>query len=196
MYQTDFEKYINLKIEDVSSISVNDLPEEFSLRAFKTVDEFIKKTRNSDYEWVIYFDYVTGEILRCVMGKVNTVVIVFEKDEFLGKNVASIHNHPDEVFSPPSGKNFGILMRDFEEYELIVAKRGLWILKAKCVSERLMIELNVASIELFKSARDQANMIYSDEYMVDEFCYMLYGDFLSKYINDKKIKYIQLTKKE
>ena len=45
MYQTDFEKYINLKIEDVSSISVNDLPEEFSLRAFKTVDEFIKKTR-------------------------------------------------------------------------------------------------------------------------------------------------------
>lgn len=130
------------------------------------------------------------------MGKVNTVVIVFEKDEFEDKNIASIHNHPDVVFSPPSGKNFGILMRNFEDYELIVGKSGLWILKAKCVSERLMIEFNVASIELFKSAQDQANIIYSDEYLVDEFCDMLYGELLSKYINDKNLKYIQLTKKE
>ena len=39
-----------------------------------------------------------------------TIIMVFEDGEFDGKNVASIHNHPADVFSPPSGKNFGILM--------------------------------------------------------------------------------------
>ena len=59
-----------------------------------------------------------------------------------------------------------------------------------------MIEFNIASIELFKSAQDQANMIYSNEYLADKFCDILYGDLLSKYINDKNINYIQLRKKE
>ena len=196
MYLEDFEKYNKLKTENVPSILSNDLPEEFSIESFKTVDEFIKKTRNLDYEWVIYFDYVTGEMLRCGRGKTNTVVIVFENDEFDGKNIASIHNHPDDVFSPPSGKNFGILMREFEKYELIATKSGLWILKAKCIGERLMIELNVASVEFFKLAWNRANILYSDEYLIDEFCDMLYGALLSKYINDKNINDIQLTKKE
>lgn len=44
MNSTDFEKYNELKIEDVSSISPNDLPQEFSSNSFKTIDEFIKKT--------------------------------------------------------------------------------------------------------------------------------------------------------
>ena len=99
MCLTDFERYRKLKIEDVSSISPDDLPNEFSAKSFKTVDEFIKKTKNLDYECVIYFDYITGEILKCAVGEINTVVIIFDKDEFKGKNVASIHNHPDDVFS-------------------------------------------------------------------------------------------------
>lgn len=72
----------------------------------------------------------------------------------------------------------------------------LWILKAKCVSERLMIEFNVASIQLFKSALNQANIMYQDEFSVNIVCDMMYGAFLLKYINDKNINHIQLIKKE
>ena len=52
-------------------------------------------------------------------------------DEFEDNYVASIHNHPSIVYSPPSGKNFGILLRDFEDYELVVGPNELWVLKAK-----------------------------------------------------------------
>ena len=119
MYLEDFEKYKKLKIEDVLSISPNDLPKEFLSESFKTVNEFIKKTRNLDYECVIYFDYFTGEILKCAFGDESDVSINFDDDEFKDNHVASIHNHPEDVFSPPSGKNFGILTRCFEDYELI-----------------------------------------------------------------------------
>ena len=195
MNLTDFEKYNKLKIEDVSSISHDDLPQEFSYESFITIDEFIKKTKNLDYECALYFDYISGEILKCAIGDDEEVSLVFEEGEFDNNHVASIHNHPKNVYSPPSGKNFGILMRDFEEYELVSGLNELWIFKAKCVNERLMIEFNVASIELFKSACHQANLMCSDENLIDELCDLLYGDFLLKYINDKDIRYIQLTKR-
>lgn len=195
MYSKDFEKYIELKIEDVPSISPDDLPPEFSSESFKTIDEFIKKTKNLSYECALYFDYVTGKILKCAIGDDEEVSLVFEEGEFDNNHVASIHNHPKTVYSPSSGKNFGILMRDFEEFELISGINELWILKAQCINERLMIEFNVASIELFKSARHQASLMCSEECLIDELCDLLYGDFLLKYINDKHIKYIQLTKK-
>ena len=171
------KEYEKLEIKDNPSIKLKDLPDEFSLNAFKIIDEFI-------------------QILKCSMGNINEVSIVFRDGEFENNHVASIHNHPKSVFSPPSGKNFGIFLRDFEDYELIVAIDELWILKAKCVSEKLMIEFNVASIELFKSALDQANMMYSDKKRVNEVCDMIYGAFLLKYINDKNINHIQLVKKE
>ena len=60
MNLTDFEKYNKLKIEDVSSISPEDLPQEFSYESFKTIVEFIKKTKNLDYECALYFDYISG----------------------------------------------------------------------------------------------------------------------------------------
>lgn len=157
------KEYEKLEIKDNPSIKLKDLPDEFSLNAFKIIDEFIKKTGHLEYECAIYFDYLTGQILKCSMGNINEVSIVFRDGEFENNHVASIHNHPKSVFGPPSGKNFGIFLRDFEDYELIVASDELWILKAKCVSEKLMMEFNVASIELFKSALDQANMLYSDK---------------------------------
>ena len=46
----DFKDYEKLKINDVASIKSSDLPFEFGEGAFKTVDEFIKKTRFLDYE--------------------------------------------------------------------------------------------------------------------------------------------------
>ena len=51
--ESDLNIYQKLEIKNVSSINHNDLPSEFSEKAFKTVDEFIRKTRNLDYEIVL-----------------------------------------------------------------------------------------------------------------------------------------------
>ena len=56
----------------------------------------------------------------------------------------SIHNHPINAFSPPSGKNFNILLRDFEDYEFIVGRDGLWILKAKGIHNDLIEDIREA----------------------------------------------------
>ena len=140
---SDFKKYNKLKINDVASIKIENLPEEFGKEAFNTIDEFIKKTIYLNHEWLLYFDYKTGEILRCVEGKKDNVKVKFEDGEFKGKHVASIHNHPLNVISPPSGRNFGILLREFEDYELIASNKELWILKAKTVDRQLAMEINL-----------------------------------------------------
>ncbi len=194
-YKSELDKYMELKVKDVPSIKKEDLPNEFSEKAFKTIDDFIKKTVELNYECVIYFDYITGEILKCAFGELDKVSLKFENNEFRGHFVASIHNHPFNVFSPPSARNFGIFLRDFEDYELISSYKELWILKSKYTDEKLMLELNVASIELFKSAWEQANKISENIKMVEFICEKLYGIFLLKYINDKNINGIQLTKK-
>ena len=195
-YKSDFDRYMELKVKDVPSIKKEDLPNEFGDNAFNTIDGFIKKTVGLDYECVIYFDYITGEILKCAFGELDNVTLNFANNEFSNHSVASIHNHPVNVFSPPSARNFGIFMRDFEDYELISSHNELWILKSKYNDEKLMLELNVASIELFKSAWEQANKISKDNEVVGSICEKLYGIFLSKYINDKNINDIQLTKRE
>ena len=60
----DFKDYENLKINNVPSINPMDLPLEFGEGAFKTVDEFIKKTHYIDCEWVIHFDYLLVKSLN------------------------------------------------------------------------------------------------------------------------------------
>lgn len=191
----DFKDYEKLKINDVASIKTSDLPQEFGKSAFKTVDEFIRKTAKLNYEWVIYFDFITGEILKCGKGEMNKVQIDFEDGEFDGHNVASLHNHPSSAFSPPSGKNFGILKRDFEDYGLIAGKDWFWIFKAKGNHEGFLVEFNVASIELFKLARNYSNNFDLSENLIEDICDEIYGDLLSKYINDKNINDIQLIKR-
>lgn len=57
--QSDLEEYGKLKIENVPSIKREDLPDEFGDGAYETVDEFVRKTRNLEYEIVLYFDYTT-----------------------------------------------------------------------------------------------------------------------------------------
>ena len=56
------------------------------------------------------------------------------------------------MYTPPSYKNFGIFLRDFEEYELIAGWNGLWILKGKLIDEKLNLELNIISKSLFSLA--------------------------------------------
>lgn len=191
----DFKDYDKLKINEVSSIKSSDLPSEFGAGAFKTVDEFIRKTAMLNYEWIIYFDFITGEILKCGKGEMNEVQIDFEDGEFDGHNIASLHNHPISAFSPPSGKNFGILKRDFEDYELIAGKDWFWVFKAKGNHDELLVEFNVASIKLFNLAREYTNNFDLSEDMIEDICDVVYGDLLSKYINDKNINDIQLIKR-
>ena len=148
---SDFDDYQKLEIQNVSSITREDLPSEFSDKAYETVDEFIRKTRDLDYEIVLYFDYVTGEVHKCAKGDGNNVKLNFEENEFKKCNIASIHNHPSSVYSPPSDKNFGILMRTFEDYELIASAKELWILKAKGVNPIICFDLKDFAEKILES---------------------------------------------
>ena len=194
--ESDLNIYQKLEIKNVSSINHNDLPSEFSEKAFKTVDEFIRKTRNLDYEIVLYFDYMTEEILKCIKGCKNKVSFEFENKEFEGHHVASIHNHPKDVYSPPSDKNFGILVRDFEDYELVASKNELWVLKAKGVFLNLHVEFKFISRLLFRAALEDCKLKYDGLDKINEKCDEKYGDQLLNYINNKNLINIQLTKLE
>lgn len=144
----------------------------------------------------IYFDYVTGEILKCAKGENDNVSITFREGEFEGYHVASIHNHPKNIFSPPSGKNFRIFERDFEDYELIVGFEYFWILKAKGLHQNLVSQMNIISDAIFNSTLERCSLRYNDVEIINKICDIRYGNELSKYINDKDIIDIQLTKKE
>ena len=193
---SDFEEYQKLEKKNVELIRKEDLPSEFSDDAYHTVVDFIQKTKNLNHEWAIFFDYWTGEILRCVKGGDNNVVLNFNEDEFKGHHIASIHNHPENVYSPPSDKNFGILMRDFEDYELVASVNELWILKAKGKNPIMYMMLKMSAEVFLTSCQEYCDKLYSDSKKADEVCDKMYGTRLSNYINDKNIKNIQLTKRE
>ena len=193
---SDLEKYLKLENNNVASVKKSDLPSEFSDEAFKVVDEFIRKTADLNYEILIYFDYTTGEILKCKIGSTTNVKLNFEKNEFSKHSIASIHNHTKDMYTPPSDKNFGILSRDWEKYELIAGVNGLWILKCKIINEKLNFELKLISKIYFKIALTEARSKFDNIQKIDDECDEIYGKLLSKYINDKKLNSIQLTKKE
>lgn len=192
----DFEEYKKLEKETVELIKKEDLPSEFSDNAYGTITDFIQKTKNFDYEWIILFDYLSGEILRCVKGGGNNVKLNFNEDEFKGYHVASIHNHPVNVYSPPSDKNFGIVMRDFEDYELVSGVNELWILKAKGKNPIMHMMLKMSAEVFLLSCQEYCDKLYSDSEKANEVCDKMYGIRLSNYINDKNIRDIQLTRKE
>lgn len=194
--ESECEKYSKLKIKDVASIRPSDLPHEFSFEAFKVVDEFIRKTIDLNYEIVLFFDYVTGEILRCAIGGKTTVELKFEDNEFNGKHVASIHNHTKDMHTPPSDKNFGILLRSFEDYELIAGWNGLWILEGKLTDEKLNFERNIISKSLFDLAWAYSKSKTENIDDIDDICDEKYGYLLSNYINNKNINEIQLNRRE
>lgn len=56
----------------------SDLPHEFSDKSFEVVDEFIRKTIDLDYKILLYFDYITGKILRCKIGNKTNVKLKIE----------------------------------------------------------------------------------------------------------------------
>lgn len=195
-HYSDFEEYMNLDIEDVPSIKYDDLPAEFGDETFKMIDEFIRNTHNLDYEFVIYFDYITGKILKCVKGGENSVEVEFQDNEFEGCHVASIHNHPKNFLSAPSDINFGIFNRGFEDYELIAGFDSFWILKAKGLHKQLLYELNMYSRIISDASLEECISRYSDSKIISKMHDIKYGNQLLNYINNKNINDIQLSKKE
>ena len=161
-----------------------------------TLEKFNRKTANLNYEWVIYFDYLTGEILKCVSGGKDNVSLNIEDNEFEGYHVASIHNHTADVYSPPSDKNFGILLRGFEDFELVASVNELWILKAKGIHPILNMDFKFAAKMFLGSCQEYCDRLYSDNTKSGDMCDLIYGVTLLNYINDKNINDIQLIKKE
>ncbi|WP_407381964.1 hypothetical protein [Methanobrevibacter sp.] len=106
----EYKFYRELTIDwTISPIKKEDLPEEFSKKACKLVDLFRRKTINLDFECMLYFDYYTGEIIYCFIGNENYIDNTIDEFYFKDKHVASIHNHSQNNFSPPSPENFEIL---------------------------------------------------------------------------------------
>ena len=197
---SEYARYRHLPIDwSLPPITKDDLPEEFSPRAVKTVDMFRRKTINLPYECMIYFDYVAGNIVSCNFSdqnspnEVNGIVY-----SYLLKNmrIASIHNHPIQYCSPPSGKNFEMLGLEFEEFELISSREELWILESR---EQIFPDDEINKIRHIVD--DYYNSIYLDissEFkegyeVIDEFNRQ-YGDFLLNYLNNDYIN-IKLTRR-
>lgn len=103
----EYERYRHLPINwEISSITKDDLPEDFSEKAVKTVDMFRRKTYDLDCECLIYFDIETGDIVFCSFAsgdKLNEVTGDIYSSLLKGMHIASVHNHPNRFFSPPFG---------------------------------------------------------------------------------------------
>ena len=189
-------QYYDLELKSNFSLKRDDLPQEFGDGAFETVNEFIGKTHDLDCEWAIYFDYISGEILKCGKGENDNVGITFRECEFEDHHVASIHNHPKDILSAPSYKNFRIFERNFEDYELIAGFECFWILKAKGLHKNLIEEVNNTSEVLALTSFVNCAVRYRNEDIINRMHDIVYGNELLKYINDKNIIDIQLLKKE
>ena len=70
----------------------------------KNNDLYLIKIINLNYEILLLFDYKTGEILKYKIGEKNIVKLNFKDNEFSKHNIATIHNHTKEMYTPPSTK--------------------------------------------------------------------------------------------
>ena len=80
------------------------------------------------------------------------------------------------------GKNFGILTRDFEDYELISGSDGLWIIEAK------------GEIKDLSKIKEDILDLY-DDYLEGKISSSIYEIYLINYLNYNKNN-ISITKKE
>ena len=183
----EFLKYCHLDVDwDIPSISSEDLPDEFSQKAVKLVDLFRRKTAHLSYECMLFFDYKTGEIIYCFVednldGRIREEIYEIH---FKGKNVASIHNHPKGFLSAPSGKNFQILEIENEDYELICGYDEFWILEAKGVFDKEVVE----------EIRSETRTLYQYSLNYKGDINDVYSEFLIKFISDEIKHNIKLTK--
>ena len=181
----EYKRYGHLPIDwSLSPITHGDLPEWFSEKAVKTVDMFRRKTHNLDIECMIYFDIETGNIVSCNFADENepgNVEGIIYPNILNGMHIASAHNHPKVYGAPPSGKNFEMLKYDFEEYEIILSQRELWILESRiCVfDESLINEIREYLDEGFQAILEEINDDFSEGYFVLDNLDKQYGDYIN-----------------
>lgn len=188
---SEYAKYRCLPVNwSLPPITKEDLPDEFSVNAVKTVDMFRRKTIDLTYECMIYFDYKTGNIVSCSFSdknhpnEVNGIIYPYLLKKM---NIASIHNHPIQYGTPPSGKNFEMLSLEFEEFELISSREELWILESR---EKIFSDDEIRKIRenignFYNSLYLDINFEFDEGYRVIEEFNKRYGDFLLNYLNNK-----------
>lgn len=188
---SDYAKYRHLPIDwSLPPITKDDLPDEFSHKAVKTVDMFRRKTIDLPHECMIYFDYISGNIVSCNFSdknspdEVNGIIY-----RYLLKNmhIASVHNHPKQYCSPPSGKNFEMLGLDFEDFEIISSQKELWILESKeiVLDSQTIEKLRKTFDDALNSSFDEVMEVFDEGYLILDNVSEIYGDFLLNYLNNK-----------
>ena len=185
----EYKRYRNLPIDwSLSPITSDDLPDEFSEKAVKTVDMFRRKTHNLDIECMIYFDIETGNIVSCNFAdknKPDEVSGEIYADVLKNMHISSVHNRPKQFYSPPSCKNFEMLSLDFEEYELIFSQRELWILESKeMVSDEKIKNIRKNAKEYFDFISENTHVDLEKNYLIIDNMDFLYGNFLLDYLNN------------
>lgn len=186
----EFARYRHLPIYwSISPITRDDLPDEFSQKAVNVVDMFRRKTHDLDCECLIYFDIVSGNIVSCNFSDGNNYNVsgIIFPDLLKSMHIASIHNHPRGYYSPPSGKNFEMLGLEFEEYELILSEKELWILESREVifSENEINEIRRKVDLFFNLCFDDVNHDVKMSFDVLDNSNKLYGFMLLNYFNNK-----------
>lgn len=187
---SDYAKYRHLPINwSIAPITAEDLPKEFSTQAVKTVDMFRRKTFDLPYECMILFDYKTGNIISCSFSEDSeddTVKNIVYPDLIRTMHIASVHNHPNQYFSPPSSNNFQMLGFEFEDFELIFAKNELWILESreKVFSDEEIDIIRENANKYFDACVENVNCDFESGYLLIDNLDKCYGDRLLKYINN------------
>ena len=148
---------------------------------------------------MIYFDYLTGSIVSCNFSEKNSPKEVqgfLYPDLLKNMNIASIHNHPLQYCSPPSGKNFEMLGLEFEEFEIISSKKELWILESREIifDNQILKNLRKKLDLVLNSYFDEASKNFNNDYVLLDNVNKGYGDFLLTYLNNKCDK-IKLTRR-
>lgn len=195
----EYGRYRHLPINwSIPPITKEDLPDEFSKKAVRTVDMFRRKTFDLDCECLIFFDINTGNIVSCNFadeGEWNKVTGEIYPNSLKGMNIASLHNHPKQFCSPPSGKNFEMLGLEFEEYELILSKNELWILESKgIIFDDEIKEIREDAEAYLDSVFEEANLEFDEGYLVLDNVNQIYGDLLLINLNNK-LNNIKLTRR-
>ena len=189
----EWVEYKLLKTDNsVKSISPNDLPSDFCPKARRLVDEFHKKTVNENVEWMLYFDYTTGEVIYCWKGNEDYTGGSYDKISFHGRNMASIHNHSKNYYSFPSPDNFDILENEFEDYEIITSVNTFWSVEFKGFVEkevRQNFQYNIA--KYMNRINNKIISKYVDNDSINYLLEFYIGDYLLNFI-DKKINNIDL----
>lgn len=188
----DWIKYKSLK-KDMGLKPINpcDLPGDFCQKACELVDEFRRKTVNENVEWMLYFDYKTGEVVYCWEGDESQSGGVFEKIHFESRNIASIHNHIKGYYSFPSPENFDILENDFEHYEVITSINALWTVEFNGCIDREIRE-NFQYVIGQNMNRIITNIKLIHDFNVDFIVEEVIGNYLLEEI-DKTIDGTELT---